>query len=331
MKVGITYDLRDEYLKQGFNEEETAEFDRKDTIDAIEEALRALGHRTVRIGHVRSLLQALLRGERWDLVFNIAEGLYGVAREALIPAILDAYQIPYTFSDPLVLALSLHKGMTKRIISSLGIPTPNFAEVDTLSQVEKITLTYPLFVKPVAEGTGKGITENSKIESKGELVEQCRYLLEKYKEPVLVEEYVGGREFTVGIIGTGEEAEAIGTLEVIPKQGAEAHAYSYENKEKCEELIEYRLYTDKDLNVIAAMALAAWRGLGCRDAGRVDFRCDEKGNPFFLEINPLAGLHPSHSDLPIVASQVGISYLELIKRIMTQASQRLAPGQVKGY
>jgi D-alanine-D-alanine ligase len=326
MIVGITYDLRDEYLSQGYSEEQTAEFDRRDTIDAIVQALESLGHRPVRIGHVKNLLEALVQGKRWDMVFNIAEGLYGVGREALIPAILDAYRIPYTFSDPLVLTLSLHKGMTKRIIQSLGIPTPRFTVAETPAQAEKTDLGFPLFVKPVAEGTGKGITVKSKVDNKTQLLEQCRYLLTKYQEPALIEEYVGGREYTVGIVGSGQEAEAIGTLEVILKEDAEAHAYSYENKEKCEELIEYRLVTGETVEKIAALALRAWQGMGCRDAGRVDFRCDGKGNPFFLEINPLAGLHPLHSDLPIIATQAGIGYLELIRRIMAQAEKRLGAG-----
>ena len=133
MKVGITYDLREEYLCEGFSLEETAEFDKPDTIDSIEEALQLLGHETERIGHVRSLVARLAGGSRWDLVFNIAEGLSGFGREAQVPAVLDAYGIPYTFSDPLVLSLTLHKGMTKRVVRDLGIPTPGFAVVTALA------------------------------------------------------------------------------------------------------------------------------------------------------------------------------------------------------
>ncbi|HYH02217.1 MAG TPA: D-alanine--D-alanine ligase, partial [Bacillota bacterium] len=140
MNIGITYDLREEYLAQGFGAEETAEFDKPETIEAIETVLHSLNHCTERIGNVKSLIRKLADGKRWDLVFNIAEGLYGFGREAQIPAVLDAYRIPYTFSDPLVLALTLHKGMAKRIIRDLGISTPDFCVVEDEAQIESITM-----------------------------------------------------------------------------------------------------------------------------------------------------------------------------------------------
>jgi len=123
VRTGLTYDLRDDYLAEGYSAEETLEFDRKDTIDSIEHTLRDLGYLTDRIGNIKSLVRRLASGDRWDIVFNIAEGVAGFGREAQVPAILDAYGIPYTFSDPLILTLTLHKGMTKHIIRDLGIPT----------------------------------------------------------------------------------------------------------------------------------------------------------------------------------------------------------------
>ena len=131
MNIGITYDLRDDYLSEGYSYEETAEFDRIDTIDGIDEALQALGHTTDRIGNVKQLVKRLAAGHRWDLVFNIAEGMHGAGREALVPALLDAYRIPYTFSDPFVLTLTLHKGLTKTIIRAAGIRTADFVVVET--------------------------------------------------------------------------------------------------------------------------------------------------------------------------------------------------------
>jgi len=323
MRVGLTYDLRQDYLAAGYSEEETAEFDRPDTIDAIEGALRALGHETDRIGHVKRLVERLAAGDRWDLVFNIAEGLYGVAREAQVPAILDAYAVPYTFSDPLVMALSLHKGMTKCVLRSLGVPTPDFAVVENESDIETVRLPFPLFAKPVAEGTGKGITSTSKIGSRDELAAVCRLLLKTYRQPVLVETFLPGREFTVGIVGTGAAAVALGVLEVVLLDGAEQAAYSYVNKERCEELVKYVLVDDEESAAAKDLALAAWRGLGCRDGGRVDLRADADGRPKFLEVNPLAGLHPEHSDLPILCTQLGIPYLELIRMIVQSAAKRI--------
>jgi D-alanine-D-alanine ligase len=324
MKIGLTYDLRQDYLATGFGEEETAEFDRPDTIEAIAAALHDLSHQTVRIGNVWELVKRLAAGERWDCVFNIAEGLRGVAREAQVPALLDAYDIPYTFSDPLVLALSLHKALTKRVLRDLGLPTAEFCVVEAEADIARVNLPFPLFVKPVAEGTAKGIDADSKVHSRDELTRVCRRLLTTYKQPVLVESYLPGREFTVGITGTGADARAVGTLEVVLLGGAEPHSYTYVNKERCEELCEYRLVTDSWAERCEELALEAWRGLNCRDGGRVDLRAGADGELYILELNPLAGLHPLHSDLPILCTAVGVPYLELIRRIMASAQKRVA-------
>jgi D-alanine-D-alanine ligase len=326
----MTYDLREEYLRAGYSEEETAEFDRPSTIEAIADALAALGHEVDRIGHLRQLVVRLAAGDRWDLVFNIAEGLSGVAREAQVPALLEAYEIPCTFSDPMVLALTLHKGMTKRVMRDAGLPTPAFAEVAHLDDLATLDLSYPLFAKPMAEGTGKGIDGGSILRSPAELRARCAFLLERFAQPVLVEEYLPGREFTVGIIGTGARAEAIGTFEVVLGARAEAEVYSYTNKEFCEDRVEYRLVRpDHDPQVAAAVAasLGLWRVLGCRDAGRIDLRCDAGGDPQLMELNPLAGMHPEHSDLPMIATAVGISFPDLVKRIVQSAAERV-PGVV---
>ena len=323
MKIGITYDLREDYLIEGYSEEETAEFDRAETIEAIDQTLKELGYRTDRIGHLKSLTRRLSAGDRWDLVFNIAEGLRGFGREAQIPALLDAYDIPYTFSDPLVLALTLHKGMTKHVIRDMGIPTPDFAIIEKEDQITGICLSYPLFAKPVAEGTGKGITAASKINTEKELVEVCRMLLTVFKQPVLVESFLPGREFTVGIIGTGKDAIATDTMEVCLKAQAEPDVYSYINKENCEELVEYRLVYDEEAQQVRETALSAWRGLGCRDAGRMDLRSDRSGRPNFMEVNPLAGLHPQHSDLPIIFNLMGKTFHQLIDMIMHSALKRV--------
>jgi len=325
MRVGLTYDLRTEYLAAGFGEEETAEFDRPDTVEAIEHALASLGHHPVRIGHVRQLVDRLARGERWDLVFNFAEGMHGVGREAQVPAVLDAYQIPYTFSDPLVMALSLHKGMTKQVVRAWGIPTPDFAVVHDAADLERLDLSFPVFAKPVAEGTGKGINAASKISDRRALAGVCGGLMERYRQPVLVERFLPGREMTVGIWGTGPDAEVLGTLEIVLNAGAEAEVYSYVNKERCEDLVEYRLVSaerDEEVRRAEEIALAAWRALGCRDAGRVDLRSDERREPQFLEVNPLAGLHPAHSDLPMLCTALGVPYVTLIERIVNSALKR---------
>ncbi|NOT00308.1 MAG: D-alanine--D-alanine ligase [Phycisphaerales bacterium] len=322
MLVGLAYDLRSDYLAEGFSDEETAEFDRPDTIDAIENELRDMGCQTDRIGHLRHMVGRLAGGDRWDLVFTIAEGMYGLAREAQVPALLDAYTIPYVFSDPLVMALTLHKGVTKRVVRDLGIPTADFAVVDRMDDVRRIDLPFPLFAKPVAEGTAKGINAKSKIRNRDELEQVCRRLLGDFKQPVLVETFLGGREFTVGIVGTGDAARCIGTLEVELLDGAEPDAYTYVNKERCEELVRYVLVDNELSRRSEEISLAVWRGLNCRDAGRVDVRADSNGEIHFLEVNPLAGLHPKHSDLPILCTQAGIPYRDLIRMIMESVVAR---------
>ena len=323
MRVGITYDLRDDYLALGLGEEETAEFDRLETIDAIDQALRDLGCATDRIGNVRSLTARLARGDRWDLVFNIAEGLQGYSREAQVPALLEAFQIPYTFSDPLALAMTLHKGMAKHVVRDSGIPTPDFIVVKAYRDIAQVDLPFPLFAKPVAEGTGKGISAASRLSSRPELFSQCARLLSEYRQPVLVEAYLPGREFTVGIVGTDDEARAVGIMEVILKDRAEQHSYSYLNKKRFEEFVEYRPVVGEEADQAIEIALAAWRVLECRDGGRLDLRADAKGRIHFLEVNPLPGLHPESSDLPILCTMSGTPYKDLIRWIMESARRRV--------
>jgi D-alanine-D-alanine ligase len=323
MRIGLTYDLRSEYLALGYSEEETAELDKEETVDAIEREVGACGHAADRIGSYRSLVARLTNGDRWDLVFNIAEGLYGLGREALVPALLDAWRIPYTFSDPVVLAICLHKAMAKRVVRDCGVPTPDFAVVESLEDLAGVSLPYPLFAKPLAEGTGKGIDPTSRIESKRELETTCARLLSAFRQPVLVETYLSGREFTVGIVGTGSKARSVGVMEVILNEKAEAHAYSYVNKEDCDTRVRYELAEGRVKDECEKVCLQAWRGLECRDAGRMDVRMDAEGRVNFIEVNPLAGLHPVHSDLPIICTLGGIPFSRLIRWILESAISRL--------
>lgn len=323
LTIGFSYDLRDEYLAQGYAPEDVAEFDTQETVDQIAAALAANGYRVERIGHVRALAKRLAAGERWDLVFNICEGLSGVAREAQVPALLEAFGVPYVFSDPLTMALTLDKAKTKRVLRDASIPTAPFAVVERIDQAETLDLAFPLFAKPLAEGTSKGITARSYIATREQLASACDQLLRQFRQPVLVEAYLPGREFTVGMLGEGESAEAIGVLEMTLNPTAEPHGCTLLNKEECESRITYCLATDIVAQEAAGIARAAWRLLGCRDAGRVDLRCDARGRPQFLEVNPLAGLHPTHSDLPILAKLAGIDYNILIGKIVEAACARV--------
>ena len=337
LKVGITFDLYADYIRDGYSELEAAEFDSEDTIDNIESNLRRLGFITERIGNAKTLMHALGDGRRWDLVFNICEGLRGMGRESLVPSVLDSYEIPYTFSDPLALALALHKGMAKRVMRDIGIVTPAFAIVEKPGDIDGITLPFPLFAKPVAEGTSKGIDSSSHVTNHAELRQTCLRLLKVFRQPVLVEQFLPGREFTIGVIGSGADAAAIGGMEIILRAGAEPYAYSYHNKREWEELVEYRPIAPAILAECAEIGLPAWRSLGCRDAGRIDFREDENGRISVLEINPLPGLNEYRSDLSILCRICDIDYPQLIERIMVatllrtglEQAPRTGPGQAR--
>jgi D-alanine-D-alanine ligase len=327
MLIGFTYDLRSDYLAEGYGEEETAEFDQLGTIEAIEGALQALGHEVDRIGHARSLVERLARGDRWDLVFNICEGLRGAARESQVPALLDVYEIPYTFADPAVLAVCLDKALTKMVVRAAGLPTPDWHVVRVLDDLATFDLQFPVIAKPIAEGTGKGIDAASKVIDAASLRNTCRRLLAAYNEPVLIEQFLPGREFTVGILGTDKDAAVLGTLEVLFGPHAEPDVYSYRNKEHSEALMSYRLVRPSDDKQVAQaemIALAAWRAVGGCDGGRLDLRCDLDGAPQLMEVNPLAGLHPTHSDLPMLCTELGMEYVELIERIVESARLRIA-------
>lgn len=325
MLIGLTYDLRSDYLALGHSLEETAEFDKEETIAGIEVALHELGYATDRVGHAKALVRRLEAGDRWDLVFNICEGLSGVAREAQVPAILDLYGVPYVFSDPLVLALTLHKGMTKRVVRDAGVPTSDFLVYETPEDLAGLRFAPPFFVKPVAEGTGKGCSAKSIVSDLAGLASACDDLVARFRQPALIEPYLAGREFTVGITGTGRRAEIVGAMEIVLLENAEKGVYSFDNKGNYEDRVVYRPCPPADPVAVAAgrVALDAWRALGCRDGGRVDIRCDAAQNPMFLEVNPLAGLNPKDSDLPILARMAEVSYTALIGRIMASAAERL--------
>jgi D-alanine-D-alanine ligase len=322
MKIGLTYDLRSDYLKEGYSLEETAEFDKEETIDGIENALIENGYETCRIGNARQLMNALLKGEKWDMVFNICEGMYGDSRESLVPALLDAFKIPFVFSGAVTLGISLNKAFTKRIVRDAGILTPDFFVVSHSVDIKHHQLKYPLFAKPVAEGTGKGIEGKSLVNNRAELKAVCEELLSNYKQPVLVEEFLPGREFTIGVVGNQKHARVIGGMEVIYTERA-GNIYSYFNKENYKELIHYAPVEGSLLHDCSDISLNVWQVLNACDGGRVDLRMDKNGRINFLEINPLAGLNPVHSDLPIIARFNGISYTRLIGDIMQAALNRI--------
>ncbi len=319
MKVGLTYDLRSWYTDRGYSMDETAEFDKQETIDAIEKSLNLMGHDTEPIGNTFQLIEALASGKKWDLIFNIAEGLYGDGRESVVPAILDQYKIPYVFSGPVIMGLSLNKHLAKLIVAASGVPVSPGKLITKLDDLDECNLKFPLFVKPVSEGTGKGITEKSLVNSPIELKHMVEWVLSEFHQPALVEEYLPGREFTVGVVGYGYQAVAMGGMEVICANNL---PYSVEVKENYQNYCTYKPLGNDIVDECKSVALGAWKALDAVDAGRVDLKADRYGKICFIEANPLAGLNPIHSDLPILARMSGIEYHTLLEMIMKAAIKR---------
>ena len=320
MKVGLTFDLRSWYIDRGYSMDETAEFDKQETVDALENSLKMMGHETEPVGNAFQLIEALASGKRWDIVFNIAEGLYGDGRESVVPAILDQYRIPYVFSGPVIMGLSLNKHMAKLVVSAAGVPVSPGCLIREIIDLDKCDLKYPLFVKPVSEGTGKGITEKSLVNTPSELKEMVEWILSEFRQPALAEEYLPGREFTVGVVGHGEDAIAIGGMEIICANNL---PYSVEVKENYQNYCTYKPLDADIADECKAVALGGWKALDAVDAGRVDLKADRNGKICFIEANPLAGLNPVHSDLPILSRMYGIQYQTLMEMIMNAALKRI--------
>jgi D-alanine-D-alanine ligase len=325
LKVGITYNL-----KKDFSQRENQpidlleEFDSEETIDAIREVLESEGHDVIRLGGDTGLVDRIRQGPV-DIVFNIAEGLGGRNREAHIPALLEFLNIPYTGSDPLTLSLTLDKAMAKRMVMSQNIPTPRFKKIEKMNDLDGLDLHYPLFIKLCYEGSSKGVRLDSKISDPQFLEEKARELLKTYGSPLLVEEFVKGPEFTVGVLGN-QDPFVLGVMQIeIKGRPPEESVYSLEIKREWEEKVRYHCPPSIDQHLqkkIEEVALQSYRALECRDVSRVDIRVGEDRTPYFLEINPLPGLSPVYGDLVIMARSMGWDYARLVKTIFHQALKR---------
>lgn len=333
MRLGLTYNLRPADLSQEGPIDRFEEFDSEETVDAIAAALGRSGHHVERLGWGPDLLDALGEHRRLDGVFNFAEGIGGRGRESQVPAMLEMLGIPNTGSDPVALALALDKGVAKLVATAHGIATAPFALVgpgDDFDDHLVAGLRYPLFAKPVAEGSSMGIRDTSVCRSPAELRALIAHLQADYGQSVLVEEYLPGAEYTVGVLGNGADAIVVGVMQVVPRDAGGDFVYSLEVKRDYQNRVVYRM-TDEllrrgvdphDLAAVRALALAAHRAFGCRDVSRVDIRCDRDGAPNFLEINPLPGLNPETGDLVVLARGHGWTYEALIGRIVAAAAAR---------
>ena len=324
LKIGFTYNEKRITPCMNPLTDTEAEFDGPRTLEAIRSAIRKMGHEVIDF-EATSDLPAKLGSADVDIVFNIAEGLRGRNRESQVPALLDMMGLPYTGSDATTLAVTLDKGLAKKVVAEEGVPTPPSFLISDAREKIPSTVLYPLIVKPVAEGSSKGIYSSSVVHSENELRETAGKIIERYNQPALVETYVGGREFTIALLGE-KRPKVLPPMEILFLDQVDFPVYSYEYKLDFESHIRYETkptLTSKEKNLIESYARKAFMALGCRDVARMDFRMDLYGNLYFLECNPLPGLTPGWSDLCLIAEGCGMSYDTIIQEILSPAIRRL--------
>jgi D-alanine-D-alanine ligase len=324
LRVGFTFNVKRVKPALDGTRDEEAEYDSPKTIQAVREAIAAAGHEVIDL-EATSDLPSLIETMKPDLVFNMAEGIKGRNRESQVPALLELLDIPYSGSDPAALNIALDKALAKKIVRQHGILTPNFFTMTTGKERLPKDLRFPLIVKPIAEGSSKGVHTTSVVENEAELREAALKMIVKYDQPALVEDYIGGREFTVGMLGE-RRPKVLPPMEVVFLDQAEARpVYSFEMKQDWSSKIRYDVpapLQPAELKALERAARECFIALGCRDVARVDFRMDEQGKIYFLECNPLPGLTPGWSDLVLIAKAAGIEYNALISEILSGAIRR---------
>ncbi len=323
--VGLTYDLKTDYaFKAGDPADANAEFDSPSTIEVISSAIEANGFRVKLIGNVLSLLEKM-GSLNVDMVFNISEGLTGRNRESQVPILLEMMGTPFVGSDALTLGVTLDKIMAKKIFMAEKIPTPRFYEFASAHDVAQDNhYRFPLIVKPRFEGSSKGLTPNSRVENHADLKTQVEYIVSTYKQPALVEEFIAGQEFTVGIIGN-DNPEVLPVVQIEidgeVKLNDKFYTFDYIQGSALQYVCPAKISADLE-QTLRDIALRTFKAVECRDFGRIDFRVDRKGHPYVLEINPLPSLS-SEDVFMATARCLGITYNDIIGKILNSALQRL--------
>lgn len=339
LHVGITYNLKKSRHDGEQDRQSTglvpadieAEYDDITTIMAIKEVLEGRRCRVTLLEADREL-PVKLAEHKPDIVFNIAEGIYGRGREAQVPALLNFYGIPYTGSDETTLCIALDKALTKRILSTYGIRTPK-DRVITKDQTQMTgRFHFPAIVKPNAEGSSKGISDVAVVANRRELQNLILKNISLYKQDMLVEEYISGREFTVGIYGNSEDTRVFPPMEICYiRQNNPYNIYSYDVKRNYKEFIRYECPANISKETETEMVDTArkiYEVLSCKDFARIDFRLSPQGEPYFIEINPLPGLAPGYSDFPMIAEFCGMDYSALVWNVLKSAMKRYG---IKSY
>ena len=325
LKVGFAFNVKRVTPDLNGEQDDEAEYDSPETLQAIREAIASYGHEVVDL-EASSDLPLQLASTPVDVVFNIAEGFRGRSRESQVPALLELLDIPYTGSDPAALNVSLDKALAKRMVKTHGVPTPDYLVMNTgRERLPRELGPFPLIVKPVAEGTSKGVTPRSVVRDEAELREVARELIQKYRQPALVEQYVAGREFTLGLLGE-RRPRVLPPMEVVfLDRDDPTPVYSFAMKQQASQKIRYQVparLSPRELERLERAARECFAALGCRDVARLDFRMDAEGRVFFIESNPLPGLTPGWSDLVLIAQAAGIEYRALIGEILSFAIRR---------
>ncbi|MCX7877627.1 MAG: ATP-grasp domain-containing protein [Ignavibacteria bacterium] len=352
LKVGLTYNIKktsevavadslrekkyiDENLISNYSSRLSdvyAEWDDEETVSAVENAISLAGHHVIRIEADEDAF-GMLREHRPDIVFNMAEGSGGASRESYIPAILEMLNIPYTASDPITIGNCHDKSRCKEILSYYGIPTPSFFISDSsVNGCNK--LKFPVFVKPLHEGSSKGIYNSSLVHSREELNAEITRIRENYSQPSIIEEYLDGREFTVALLGNGDNVKVLPIIEInldsLPQDFPKIYSYEvkwfFDTREN--KLDIFRCPADISENLrsqIEEICIKSYKALRIRDWARMDVRCDRRGKPYIIEINPLPGILPDPDDnscFPKAAREAGMDYNTLIQTVLNLAIQR---------
>jgi D-alanine-D-alanine ligase len=319
LKVGLTFNM-----KRAAGDDD-AEYDSPETIEGIKKTIESLGHTVVPWEAVPDLVR-VMNGTRVDVVFNMAEGLYGRNREAHVPALLEFLGIPFTGSDSATMMLTLDKALTKKIVRFAGVNTPNYKLLRGPGDKLRAGMQFPLMVKPNAEGSSKGIGDDSVVHDMDAMWKKARYINERYRQPALVEEFLPGREFTVGILGNGEDLRILPIMEVEFLDKANPfNTYNYRIKQDWTKYVRYNIPAQIEAPLkteIEELCLKTYRHLMCRDVSRIDVRLDAQGKPHLIELNPLPGLSWGYSDLCFIAEAAGMTHADLIGAILENALKR---------
>ena len=326
--AGIAFNLKKGIVSEV--EDIEAEYDSIETVLAIKGALEKAGCDVELLEADTGIFKKLIE-TKIDIVFNIAEGICGRGREAQVPAVLNFFRIPFTGSDETTLCIALDKALTKRILSTFKIKTPRYRLIDVektgnITVSKNMGLKFPVIVKPNAEGSSKGISDFAVVCDTHELSRLVDENMGKYNQPMLVEEFIQGREFTVAVAGNGEDMVVFPPMEIKYKNADENRGiYSFNVKKNFKRHIEYECPAKIEKHIeekMTGMARKICGVLKCKDFSRIDFRMSVDSEVYFIEINPLPGLAPGYSDYPMIAEFNGMDYDSLIKTVLNSALKR---------